>query len=58
MPGVDIYIINHRENLFLGITYVRQYVCLFVCLFVHTITAKPFNLELSNLLQKIRLVNS
>ena len=54
--------INHRENLFLGITYVRQYVCLFVCvfvcvfvcMFVQKITAKPFNLELSNLLQKVR----
>ena len=31
---VAFFIFNHRENLFLGITYVRQYVCLFVCLFV------------------------
>merc|ERR1712121_240114 len=27
-------VFNHRVNLFLGITYVRQYVCVFVCLFV------------------------
>ena len=46
--------------------YLRSAVCMFVCvfvslfvsLFVHTITDKLFNTELSNLLQKIRLVNS
>ena len=32
-------------------------VCVDVCVFVLSITAKPFNLEVSNLLQKIRLVN-
>ena len=51
-----------RKKNFLGITYVRQYVCLYVfmyvCLFVRVITATPFNLELSNLLQKVRQVNS
>ena len=55
-------VINHRENLFLGITYVRQDVCMCVymcvCVFVLSITATLFKLEISNLLQKIHQVTS
>ena len=29
-----MYIVNQRKFVFLGVTYVRQYVCLFVRVFV------------------------
>ena len=46
---ITLLFVNHREKkFFLGITYIRRFVCIYVCMCVHSITATPFNLELWN----------